>query len=633
MSVKNIIKVTNRGLSPVLSITQGTDAVEFEFTISDYNIPSGSSAVAYNIQPTGNIVNQLCSISGNTISITPRAYFFLRGKNYMQFQITNNKKNLFSFLIEVWCSPNISVPEVTELQDPTMLSQLLSQVGILNSRVNNIVALPDGATNADAELTDIRVGATGERYDSSGEAVRTQVSKKKTVQGVDFIKTKNNNLFYRGKNYEQGYYNIGDAFTFLENSAFRTYLYEVTPNKSYYISYFRSWIWFYNADFTKATYYRKTDVTGESEWMSDVYDAVVTVPDNYCYMRIITLENLDMTNYQIVEGVNSETPNYDNKLTYDGINLLDDFQFISSDPVMIDLINNKIIFPQNYVLLYEGKWHGKSELAWKEVALNTELDTPAGFIFLDADKLEITTDNYMTNSELKCIGWYWTSKSIAYMNCRYKVISKYNPIISIIGDSIVAGTNTSHVFHEYMSLYYGMHILNYGIGGTGYVKKFSGDAMVGQGTVGIGVRETTGGDNDILSRVKNEEFPGNALIIMAGTNDFGSDVPLDDFKDAVDETIATVLKTDKMLIIITPIHRETETKSNGLKLSDYVNIIKDLCTEYAIPCIDAYNESMMNATFAVNNDRYYSDGLHPNSVGHSLMCKTIGGKIAQFFNI
>ena len=176
MSVKNIIKVTNRGLSPVLSITQGTDAVEFEFTISDYNIPSGSSAVAYNIQPTGNIVNQLCSISGNTISITPRAYFFLRGKNYMQFQIINNKKNLFSFMIEVLCSPNISVPEVTELQNPTVLSQLLSQVGILNSRMNNIIALPDGETTADAELVDIRVGYNGTTYESAGDAVRGQAS-------------------------------------------------------------------------------------------------------------------------------------------------------------------------------------------------------------------------------------------------------------------------------------------------------------------------------------------------------------------------------------------------------------------------------------------------------------------------
>lgn len=177
MSVKNLIKVTNRGLSPVLSITQGTDAVKYEFTISDYNIPSGSSAVAYNIQPTGNIVNQLCSISGNTISITPRAYFFLRGKNYMQFQITNNKKNLFSFLIEVWCSPNISEPEVTELQDPTVLSQILSKVGLLDSRLNNIISLKDGSTTGDAELTDIRVGYDGEKYDSAGAAVRGQASK------------------------------------------------------------------------------------------------------------------------------------------------------------------------------------------------------------------------------------------------------------------------------------------------------------------------------------------------------------------------------------------------------------------------------------------------------------------------
>lgn len=174
MSVKNIIKVTNAGISPVLSITQGTDAIEYEFTLADYDIPSGSSAVAYNIQPTGNIVNQLCSISGNIIKITPRSYFFLRGKNYMQFQITNNNKNLFSFLIEVWCSPNISEPEVTEVQDPSVVSQLLSKITMLDNRIDNIIALPDGATTADAELVDIRVGADGTIYKSAGEAVRNQ---------------------------------------------------------------------------------------------------------------------------------------------------------------------------------------------------------------------------------------------------------------------------------------------------------------------------------------------------------------------------------------------------------------------------------------------------------------------------
>lgn len=185
MSVKNIITVTNRGVSPILSIAQGTDSVEFDFKVADYDIPADSSAVAYNIQPTGIIVNQLCSISGNTISITPRAYFFLRGKNYMQFRITCNGKNLFSFLIEVWCSPNITEVEVSEVQDPTVVTQVLSKLGEidlkidsvdtrLGNRINNIVA-NNNPTEGNTELIDIRSGYDGTTYPSAGEAIRKQI--------------------------------------------------------------------------------------------------------------------------------------------------------------------------------------------------------------------------------------------------------------------------------------------------------------------------------------------------------------------------------------------------------------------------------------------------------------------------
>lgn len=141
--VKQTIQVTNTGLSPILSIAQGTGMVDFEFTISDFQIPAGSTAVAWNIQPTGNIVSQVCTLVENVITVTPPAYYFLRGKNYMQIQVTGaDGVNLFTFLIEVWCSPNISAPVVS--QNPDLITQLMAMIGntqdLDTTAKNNLVA-------------------------------------------------------------------------------------------------------------------------------------------------------------------------------------------------------------------------------------------------------------------------------------------------------------------------------------------------------------------------------------------------------------------------------------------------------------------------------------------------------------
>ncbi len=201
--------------------------------------------------------------------------------------------------------------------------------------------------------------------------------------------------------------------------------------------------------------------------------------------------------------------------------------------------------------------------------------------------------------------------------------------INFLGDSITEGYCAKDLHSGYVDLIKRMYVLaaarNYGIAGTRIARQHVPS-------------ECAQFDQDFCSRVNKMDADADIVVVLGGTNDHGhGDAPLGSDADRTPDTFCGACHVlfsnlvqrfpDAKIVICTPLHRVDEDKpkpGSNAALKDYVAIIRSTAKQYGLLILDLFEVSTIRANLPESAEKYTTDGLHPNDLGHAVLAEEIG---------